>query len=57
VAKATLQEQAIDRTKPFVVGYYEGNTYHEKLTYPLKSMVKNMEERGEQAPWDSQEVR
>jgi hypothetical protein len=26
----------------------------EKLTHPLKSMVKNMAERGLQAPWDAE---
>jgi hypothetical protein len=56
MAQTTLQDQSLDYTKGFVLGYYQGNDYVEKMTYPLKSMVKNFEQRGEQAPWD-EEVR
>jgi hypothetical protein len=56
MAKPILEDQSVDYSKGFVLGYYEGNTYREKMTYPLKSSVKSMAERGQQAPWD-QEVR
>ena len=56
MAKAILEDQAVDYSKGFVVGYYEGNIYREKMTYPLKSSVKAMAERGLRAPWD-EEVR
>jgi hypothetical protein len=57
MAKAILEDQAVDYTKPFTIGYYRGTMYVEKVTYPLKSSVKTMAERGQQAPWDAQEVR
>jgi hypothetical protein len=57
MARITLQEQAIDRTKPFTVGYWLDGRYHEKVTYPLKSSVENAKTLGLRAPWDSQEVR
>jgi hypothetical protein len=52
MAKITLQEQAIDRTKPFTLGYYEGDRYVEKLTYPLKQSVERIEKLGLTAPWE-----
>ncbi len=56
MAQPILEDQALDFTKGFVLGYYEGNTYREKLTYPLKQSVQNMKQLGLTAPWDSQEV-
>jgi len=61
MAKPILEDQAVDYTKPFVVEFTYRDAdgrkqYVEKLTHPLKSMVKNMTERGQRAPWD-QEVR
>jgi hypothetical protein len=53
---------ALDYTKPFTVEiqYRDENGLKytiEKVTHPLKSMVKNMTTLGKRAPWDSQEVR
>ena len=52
MAKPTLQNQSVDYSKGFVIGYYEGDRYVERVTYPLKSSVKNAPERGLRAPWD-----
>ena len=59
MAKPILEDQAVDYTKPFTVELSfrgaDGITRTVvKETYPLKSMVKNMEQRGVQAPWDSE---
>jgi hypothetical protein len=56
MAKPILEDQSVDYSKGFVLGYYEGDRYVERVTYPLKSSVKAMAERGVRAPWD-QEVR
>jgi hypothetical protein len=53
MAQTILEDQALDYSKGFVLGFYEGNSYVEKMTYPLKSSVKTMAERGQQAPWDT----
>lgn len=57
MARITLQEEAIDRTKPFTVGYTLDGVYYEKTTYPLRSSVENAKTLGLIVPWDSQEVR
>jgi hypothetical protein len=54
MAKATLQEQAIDRTKPFTVGYWIEGRYHEKTTYPLKQSVEYRKRLELPSPWDSE---
>jgi len=54
MAHIRLEDQALDYTKGFVIGYYEGNRYVEKITYPMKSMVKHAAERGLRAPWDAE---
>ena len=54
MAKPILEDQAVDYSKGFVLGYYEDDRYVEKMTYPLKAMVKRMAERGLQAPWDDE---
>jgi hypothetical protein len=51
----TILEQAVDFTRPFVLGYHEGSIYRERVTYPLKSSVRLTEERAEERgiipPW------
>ena len=54
MAKPTLQDQSIDFSKPFIVGLWIDGQYVEKVTHPLKSMVRNMRERGLVAPWDTE---
>jgi hypothetical protein len=54
MAKPILEDQAVDYSKGFVLGYYEGDRYVERVTYPLKSSVKNAADRGLQAPWDAE---
>lgn len=54
MAKTTLQDQSLDYTKGFVIGFWIDGEYIEKLTHPLKSSVKSM--AGKRAPWD-EEVR
>jgi len=52
-------DSAFDYTKPFSVELsFRGKDGIKrtvvKETYPLKAMVKNMEQRGVRAPWDSE---
>jgi hypothetical protein len=59
MAKAILEDQALDYSKEFFVELSftdaDGTKRRvEKVTHPLKSMVKNMSERGVQAPWDGE---
>jgi hypothetical protein len=59
MAKPILEDQSLDYTKPFTVEFTfrdaDGRKYSvEKMTHPLKSMVKNMAEHGVQAPWDKE---
>jgi hypothetical protein len=61
MAQTILEDQALDYTKPFTVEFsYRDADGRKRViireTHPLKSMVRNMAERGQQAPWD-QEVR
>jgi hypothetical protein len=53
MAKLSLEDQALDFSKPFVVELSLDGVRVEKVTYPLKSTVKS----GRRGPWDSQEVR
>jgi hypothetical protein len=53
MAKISLEDQALDYSKPFVIGLWIDGKYVEKVTHPLKSMVRNMIERGLVAPWDT----
>jgi hypothetical protein len=62
MAHTSLEDQALDYTKPFTVEFSyrdaDGRKRRvEKTTYPMKSMVKRMAESESRAPWDSQEVR
>jgi len=62
MAKPILEDQALDYTKPFTVEFSYRDAdgrkqYVEKLTHPLKSMVKRMAESESRAPWDAQEAR
>jgi hypothetical protein len=59
MAKPILEDQAVDYSKPFVVEftYRDANGIKRsvvKETYPLKQSVKNMEDRGQRAPWDQE---
>jgi hypothetical protein len=54
MAHTSLEDQALDFSKPFVVGLWIDGKYTEKITHPLKSMVRNMTERGLVAPWDKE---
>jgi hypothetical protein len=61
MAKPILEDQAVDYSKPFVVEFTYRDAdgvkrYVEKLTHPLKSMVRRLAESESRAPWD-QEVR
>jgi hypothetical protein len=54
----TDSNAALDYTKPFTVELQfrdaDGRKYTiEKVTHPLKSMVKNMTTLGKRAPWDT----
>jgi hypothetical protein len=58
MAHTSLEDQAVDYTKPFTVEFSFRDAdgvkrYVEKLTHPLKSMVKRMAESESRAPWDS----
>jgi hypothetical protein len=52
MAHIRLEDQALDYSKPFVVGLWIDDQYVEKTTYPMKSTVESM--AGKRAPWDSE---
>jgi hypothetical protein len=59
MAHTSLEDSALDYTKPFTVEFsYRDADGRKRVvvkeTHPLKSMVKNMAERGVRAPWDSE---
>jgi hypothetical protein len=59
MAKPILEDQALDHTKSFTVEFSFRDADGRKRvvvkeTHPLKSMVKNMAERGVRAPWDQE---
>jgi hypothetical protein len=52
MAKPTLQDQSVDYSKGFVLGYYEGDRYVERVTYPLKQSVEYRKRLELPSPWD-----
>ena len=57
MAKPILEDQSLDFSKLFVIELWIDGKRVEKVTHPLKSMVRRMEQLGLQAPWDTEVTR